>query len=76
MGSPFVGFFREVLDIRYLWRVPLRLNNSKLVSQIGPEPHPPLDAAVRQTLSDLGCLSACIDTQGIKARAFPQLGTK
>jgi hypothetical protein len=39
-----------------LWREPLRLDNRKLVSLIGPEPHTPVDEALRQTLSGLGCL--------------------
>jgi nucleoside-diphosphate-sugar epimerase len=56
LGAPFVTFLREALEMRYLWRVPLRLDNAKLVSLIGPEPHTPLDEALRQTLSALGCL--------------------
>jgi len=55
-GAPFVTFFREVIEMRYLWRVPLRLDNAKLVSLIGTEPHTPLDAALRRTLTELGCL--------------------
>jgi len=58
LGAPFVTFLREALEMRYLWRVPLRLDNAKLVSLIGPEPHTPLDEALRQTLSALGCLPA------------------
>jgi nucleoside-diphosphate-sugar epimerase len=56
LAAPFVRVLREVLEMRYLWRVPLRLDDAKLVSLIGPEPHTPLDEAVRQTLSALGCL--------------------
>ncbi len=55
-GAPFATFFREVIEMRYLWRVPLRLDNAKLVSLIGTEPHTPLDAALRRTLTELGCL--------------------
>lgn len=55
-GAPFVTFFREVIEMRYLWRIPLRLDNAKLVSLIGAEPHTPLDAALRRTLMELGCL--------------------
>jgi hypothetical protein len=45
-----------MIELRYLWRVPLRLDNRKLESLIGPEPHTPLDEAVRQSLAGLGCL--------------------
>jgi len=55
-AAPFVTVLREVLEMRYLWQVKLRLDNAKLVSLIGPEPHTPLDEAVRRTLSALGCL--------------------
>jgi len=56
LGAPFVTFIREALEMRYLWRVPLRLVNAKLVALIGAEPHTPLDEALRQTLSALGCM--------------------
>ncbi|MCL2430695.1 MAG: SDR family NAD(P)-dependent oxidoreductase [Alphaproteobacteria bacterium] len=56
LASPVMGLAREVLEMRYLWRVSLRLDNAKLVALIGPEPHRPLDTAVRETLSALGCL--------------------
>jgi nucleoside-diphosphate-sugar epimerase len=46
---------REAIEMRYLWQKPLRLDNRKLVSLIGPEPHTPLDAAVRASLEALGC---------------------
>ena len=49
---------RELLEMRYLWQVPLRLDNSKLVSLLREEPHTPLDEAVRQTLADMGLLLA------------------
>lgn len=56
LASPFVGFAREMLEMRYLWQVPLQLDNSKLVKFLGGEPHRPLDSAVRETLCALGCL--------------------
>ncbi|MCX5496412.1 NAD-dependent epimerase/dehydratase family protein [Kaistia dalseonensis] len=55
-GAPFVGFFREVLEMRYLWTERLELDNSKLVAFLGEEPHTPLDQALRDTLKALGCL--------------------
>ena len=56
--APFVETFREMLEMRYLWREPLRLDNAKLVAVLGAEPHTPLDQAVRETLRGLGCLQA------------------
>lgn len=50
--------FREMLEMRYLWKRPLRLDNRKLVKVLGAEPHTPLDQAVRETLTGLGCLTA------------------
>lgn len=55
--SPFVPIFREIVEMRYLWRVPLRLDNAKLEALIGPEPHTPLDDAVHACLQGMGCLS-------------------
>ncbi|MGZ6010585.1 MAG: hypothetical protein ACXWK0_02030, partial [Caulobacteraceae bacterium] len=54
--SPFVVLFREMLEMRYLWREPLRLDNAKLAAVLGREPHTPLDEAVKTTLVDLKCL--------------------
>jgi nucleoside-diphosphate-sugar epimerase len=56
LGAPFMTFMREALEMRYLWQKPLRLDNTKLVSLIGPEPHTPLKAALSQTLTALRCL--------------------
>jgi nucleoside-diphosphate-sugar epimerase len=55
-ASPFVTFMREALEMRYLWRESLQLDNAKLRRLIGDEPHTPLDEAVRETLEALGCL--------------------
>ena len=54
--SPFVPFFRELVEMRYLWEMPVRMDNKRLVSVLGAEPHTPLDAAARATLLSLGCL--------------------
>ena len=56
LAAPFVTLCREMLEMRYLWREPLRLDNAKLVAFLGKEPHTPLDQAVRVTLAELGCL--------------------
>ncbi len=47
LGAPFVTFLREVIEMRYLWQVPLRLDNRRLVVLLGQEPHTALDKAVR-----------------------------
>ena len=56
LASPFVTTFREMLEMRYLWREPLRMDNSRLVAFLGQEPRTPLDDAVKETLKGLGCL--------------------
>jgi nucleoside-diphosphate-sugar epimerase len=55
--SPFVVTFREMREMRYLWREPLRMDNARLVSALGQEPHTPLDEAVEATLVGLGCFA-------------------
>jgi nucleoside-diphosphate-sugar epimerase len=54
--APFNETFRELLEMRYLWRKPIGLDNSKLVRFLGEEPHTPLDAAMTATLADMDCL--------------------
>lgn len=54
--APFNETMREMLEMRYLWKKPLRLDNAKLVAFLGAEPHTPLDQALRVTLTGLGCL--------------------
>jgi len=58
LAAPFVTTFREMLEMRYLWRVPLRLDNARLEAVLGAEPHTPLDQAIEATLMGLGCLDA------------------
>lgn len=55
-ASPLVPLFRELAEMRYLWQAPLALDNRKLIGFLGEEPHTPLDDALLQTLSALGCL--------------------
>lgn len=47
---------REVMEMRYLWRQPIRITNTRLVATLGSEPRTPLMEAVRTTLADLHCL--------------------
>jgi nucleoside-diphosphate-sugar epimerase len=55
--SPFVTLFREMQEMRYLWKTPVHMRNDRLVAVLGSEPHTPLDVAVRDTLVGLGCLT-------------------
>lgn len=55
LGAAVVTTFRELLEMRYLWRVPLGMDNARLRSVIGTEPHTPLDQAVEATLVGLKC---------------------
>jgi nucleoside-diphosphate-sugar epimerase len=55
--SPFVPLFRELTEMRYLWNVPIRMDNERLKAVLGAEPHTPLDIAVRKTLIGLRCLA-------------------
>ncbi|MFD1624793.1 NAD(P)H-binding protein [Azospirillum griseum] len=58
LAAPFVPFIREVMEMRYLWEQPVRLDNRRLVAALGAEPHTPLDEAVRRSLIGMGCLPA------------------
>ncbi|SMF71841.1 Nucleoside-diphosphate-sugar epimerase [Tistlia consotensis] len=58
LAAPLVPLFRELSEVRYLWRQPVRLGNARLLAALGSEPHTPLDEAVRATLAGLGCLPA------------------
>ncbi len=58
--SPVVPTLRELMEMRYLWIQPLRLDNRRLVDMLGAEPHTPLDAAIEATLESMGCLGRAI----------------
>ncbi|EMW3188868.1 NAD dependent epimerase/dehydratase [Klebsiella quasipneumoniae subsp. quasipneumoniae] len=58
LAAPFNATLREMVEMHYLWRLPVRLRNDKLVAFLGAEPHTPLDRAVHMTLQGLGCLPA------------------
>ncbi len=58
LAAPFNATLREMVEMHYLWRLPVRLRNDKLVAFLGAEPHTPLDRAVYMTLQGLGCLPA------------------
>ena len=50
LAAPFVNAFHEMLEMRYLWQIPLQLDNSKLRALIGAEAHTPLEHALAATL--------------------------
>lgn len=56
--APVVPVFREILEMRYLWKRPLKLDNAKLTAFLGHEPHTSLDRAVAGALDSLDCLKA------------------
>lgn len=59
---PVVALFnetvKELLEMRYLWQTPVRMDNAKLRALLGQEPHTPLDEAVAATLRGQGCIDA------------------
>jgi nucleoside-diphosphate-sugar epimerase len=56
LASPFVTTFRELLEMRFIWREPVYMDNTRLIAELGREPHTPLDQAVAATLRGLECL--------------------
>jgi nucleoside-diphosphate-sugar epimerase len=58
LASPFIATFREMREMRYLWREPVRMDNARLMAALGQEPHTPLDEALETTLVGLGCFTA------------------
>jgi nucleoside-diphosphate-sugar epimerase len=54
--APFMTTLREMQEMRYLWRRPLRLEGSLLAQTLGREPHTPLDEAVEASLRGQRCL--------------------
>jgi nucleoside-diphosphate-sugar epimerase len=63
LASPFVTTLREMREMRYLWREPVRMDNARLVAALGQEPHTPLDEAVDATLIGLGCFAASVNSE-------------
>jgi nucleoside-diphosphate-sugar epimerase len=56
LAAPFVTVLRELREVGYLWRRPLRLDNRRLLQVLGSEPHTALDDAVKATLVGMACL--------------------
>jgi len=57
LAAPFGGFPKEAVEIEPIWKNPVRLDNGRLVSLLGAEPHTALDQAMAATLNDMGCLT-------------------
>lgn len=53
--APFNETLKELMEMKYLWQRPIRMDNSKLVQKIGKEPATPIDIAVEETLKGLNC---------------------
>jgi nucleoside-diphosphate-sugar epimerase len=56
--SPFNETMRELCKMRYLWRAPMRLDDSKLKAWLGDALYTPLDEALHTTLAGIGCIPA------------------
>ncbi|KAB8043460.1 NAD(P)H-binding protein [Janthinobacterium aquaticum] len=54
MAAPFVATLRELREMRYLWKTPVRMDNARLLAVLGHEPHTPLELAVKATLEGMG----------------------
>lgn len=73
LAAPFNETLREMVEMRYLWKTAVRLDNAKLVAFLGEEPHTPLDVALRVTLRGLGIEAA--HPHGRSARTSSTAGT-
>ncbi len=60
--APFNETFREIREMIYLWRRPLRLLDGKLRGVLSTVPETPLDDALRATLRGLGRLDTPAST--------------
>jgi nucleoside-diphosphate-sugar epimerase len=52
LAAPFVNAFHEMLEMRYLWQVPMQMDNTKMRTLIGQESHTPIDVALAATLGN------------------------
>lgn len=56
--APVVPLFREMAEMAYLWRTPIRIDGARLAAFLGDVPYTPIKAALTETLESLGCLPA------------------
>ncbi|RCX08000.1 NAD-dependent epimerase/dehydratase family protein [Marinomonas foliarum] len=55
--TPFNQTLKELMEMKYLWQNTIRMDNSKLIQQLGYEPFTPIDKALENTLKELNCLN-------------------
>jgi len=67
VAAPFHETLRGLVEMRYLWRDAIRMDNGRLLAVLGEEPHTPLDQAVEATLLGLGCLPSRADARATAA---------
>ncbi|WP_331374366.1 NAD-dependent epimerase/dehydratase family protein [Sinorhizobium chiapasense] len=78
VASPFVPFFKELKEMRYVWREPLEMRNDRLIATLGEEPQTALDDAVTATLASLDCLPAvetCVADRRSAASQSPSVSS-
>jgi nucleoside-diphosphate-sugar epimerase len=73
LASPFVTTFREMREMRYLWRQPVGMDNTRLVAALGHEPHTPLDEAVEASLRGQGCLPPAEAGRNMPSSSFARI---
>ena len=54
LGGLVLPTLAALCEMRYLWRTPYTLVNTRMAALAGPEPHTPFPVALRQALMDLG----------------------
>lgn len=54
--APFHRTSKELLEMKYLWQNPVKMNNTKLLDELGEEPQTPIREAVQSTLEAMNCL--------------------
>jgi nucleoside-diphosphate-sugar epimerase len=75
LAAPFVEVCREMQEMRYLWNVPMQLNNDKLRAQIGEETHTSIEAALLGTFSrQLNVQNACSNTPPSFISSLSEMG--
>ncbi|ATC94869.1 NAD-dependent epimerase/dehydratase family protein [Pseudoalteromonas tunicata] len=55
--APFNTTIKELIEMKYLWKQPVRMKNNKLLQLLGEEPSTPIDKAIEDTLIALNCLT-------------------
>ncbi|WP_266183043.1 NAD-dependent epimerase/dehydratase family protein [Dyella humicola] len=58
VASPFNETMRELCKMRYLWRDPIRLDDTKLQAFLSSDLYTPLDEALGRALIGIGCMAA------------------